>query len=114
MLGRLAMPRPEILAQLKEAEAKVRAMLAEAEERRRQILAEGRRQALDLKAAGEAEALRMGEATLQAARKEIAAKRAEILRAGEGAASTMVAQAREKVEAVKRYILAEFERTVDA
>jgi len=108
------MPRPEILAQLKEAEAKVRAMLAEAEERRRQILAEGRRQALELRAAGEAEALQLGEATLQTARKEIAAKRAETLRAGEAAAAAMAAKARGRVETVKRYLLAEFERTIDA
>ena len=113
-VGVAGMGKAEILIDIKKAEEKVRAMSLDAEDKRKQLQAEGKRRALAIMDTAEASMRTEGDAKLAKAKSDIDARKRVILDEGAKKASTLAAEARQRMRSAKEFVLSEFERAADA
>jgi len=104
----------EILQQIKVAEEKVRTVTKEAEEKRKQLQAEGRRKATERIDASDAALRREIDSKVSEARSRVERRKKALLDEGAKRAEELSANARQRMGKAKEFVLAEFERAVDA
>ena len=108
------MGKAEILHEIKAAEEKVRTMTSEAEEKRKQLQAEGKRKAIERIDSAESELRTRLDNQMAEARARIELKKKSLLGEGDKRADKLASDARRNMGKAKEFVLAEFERAVDA
>jgi len=103
-----------ILQQIKIAEEKVRAVTKEAEEKRKQLQAEGKRRSIEKIESAEAALRKEIDSKMSEARSRVERRRKAMLDEGARRAESVAADARQKMGKAKEFVLAEFERAIDA
>ncbi len=108
------MGKAEILQQIKVAEEKVRTVTKEAEERRRQLQAEGKRKAVEKIDSADAALRNQIDSKVSEARSRVERRKKVLLDEGAKRAEELAANAHQRMGKAKEFVLAEFERAVDA
>ena len=108
------MSKADILSQIRKAEEKVEVAIKEAEDKRKALQAEGKRLALEKIGSSEASLTKELDARRASAMVQVEARKKKILEEGRRRAETLESNAKRSTVKVEAFILAEFERAVDA
>jgi len=104
----------EILQQIRDAEEKVRTATKEAEDKRKQLQAEGKRKAIERIEAAEAMHRKELDSQITQAKSRIDSRKKALLEEGARKAQALQSSARQRMGKAREFVLAEFERAVDA
>ena len=108
------MGKADILDQIREAEEKVNATIKQAEEKRKALQAEGKRRALEKIETSESSLTKELEAKRATAMAQVETRKKKILEEGRRRAEALESNAKRSTVKVEAFVLAEFERAIDA
>ena len=108
------MSKADILDQIRKTEEKVDATIKQAEEKRKALQAEGKRRALEKIESSEASLMKELEAKRVSTMAQVEARKKKILEEGKRRAEALESNAKRSTVKVEAFVLAEFERAIDA
>ncbi len=108
------MARAEILSEIKRAEEEAKASVAQANEEKNRRISEAMALSREIIRKAEEEASQNAESLINEARKKIKEERGKIIEKGVAEAEDIKKNTRKNIAKATKFILAEFERSVDA
>lgn len=108
------MTKAEILSEIKAAEEKAKASVERAIEEKNKKISEAHSQSRDIIRSAEEDAQKNADSQISKAKAQIKEEREKIIQKGKVEADAIKTKAKKNVANVTKFILTEFERTIDA